>query len=142
MSTIVHFTGGERFIQLTDCICPGYLLQLECTTVGFGSTVWNGTGFNCPPSNAIVLRHSQFENGTIGSCNSRTIFGYSIDQVGVQYTSRLNVTITRDLDNKTIVCKYNNLTDISVVGMITVDTATAGKCLIILLPFYTFILRS
>ena len=67
-----------------------------------------------------------------------------MSNVDNEYTSRLNVSITHDLDNKTIVCNHNNLTDIQVIGRITVNTSTLGKHYIIIslsIPIDTYQLQ-
>ena len=53
---------------LSDCVCPGHELRLECTVVGGAATNWRGSAFDCleVQLTEIVLRHSQFESGTSG----------------------------------------------------------------------------
>lgn len=114
----------------SGCICPGYIVTLECTISGGfgGSTVWQGSAFDCPRCE-ILLRHSQFELGTaVGECNDGAITGYGRQTVdNHSYTSQLNVTFTRSLNGKTVECVYDNGTT-NVIGRSSIDMTT-GRCL-------------
>ena len=65
--------------MLSECVCPGRELRLECTVVGGFATVWSGTAFDCEgQGNEIVLRHSQFfESGIVFECTSGMIIARS-----------------------------------------------------------------
>jgi hypothetical protein len=39
--------NGSGLVQLNDCTCLGYTQTFECNVCGVGSTVWNGTFFDC-----------------------------------------------------------------------------------------------
>ena len=63
---------------LSECVCPGGELRLECTIVGGFGTVWKGTAFDCPgQGNVIDLLHSKFESGTTLDCNNGMIMAHS-----------------------------------------------------------------
>ena len=102
---------------LSDCVCPGHELRLECTVVGAGSTVWRGSAFDCL-GNRILLRHSQFERGTSISCNGDRIIARSInktsDSDGIKYTSQLiiQLDVNDTLEGRTVECGYDNGTAI------------------------------
>lgn len=102
--------------------------SFECTTVGPGSTIWNGTAFDCPmSSNEISLRHTQFHNRmTKADCNNGNISVASVRVENDCYTSQLNVTISSRIDNNTIVCSHENNGNITNVGTKTL-TLTTGK---------------
>ena len=79
------------------------MLPFYCTAVGGGSTIWSVTAFDCT-ENDIILRHSEFTDGTSGECNDGTITGHSVGVEGNCFSSRLDVTISAELHNKTVVC--------------------------------------
>ena len=60
---------------LSECVCPGRELRLQCTVMGGGTTVWRGTAFDClEQSDEIVLRRFHFESGrATGECNNGMI---------------------------------------------------------------------
>ena len=97
---------------LSDCVCPGHQLRLECTVVGGGTTVWTGSALDCTPSyyNRIILRHSQFENGTSVGCNNSGIIVRSInttsDSDGIKYISQLIIQLDENntLEGRTVEC--------------------------------------
>ena len=95
----------------SGCLCPGDTLLYECTVMGYGTTVWTGSAFNCRSSNNdIILLHNRFNNGTDGTCTNGAIVGRSIAVDGNNYTSQLNVTITSDTAGKTIKCIHDRWT--------------------------------
>ena len=94
---------------VSDCVCPGHELRLECTVVGGILTVWTGSAFDCP-ANEILLRHSLFENGISGECNNGRIIGHSInttsDSDGIKYISQLIIQLDESgtLEGGTVEC--------------------------------------
>ena len=107
-------------MELSECVCPGKELRLECTVVGGGSTVWRGTAFDhtCR-SDGIVLRHSQFESGVKGFCNNGMITGRNVnrtfDDPNSTYISQLTIQLPlrNDTNNtleegKTVECIYDD----------------------------------
>ena len=106
--------------------CPGDVLIYNCIITGPGNTIWNGTAFSCPSkSNETILRHSQFTSGTFGTCNARAITARSLGVVNSCYSSQLNVTVSSDMNNKTIECAHSS-DRIVTVGVETLSIAT-GK---------------
>lgn len=86
------------------------MLQYECTIEGGEYTVWMGSAFNCD-LNYIILIHSQFMQDTqYGRCNSGSLIGYSLRVKNGSYTSQLNVTVSRELDETSIECVRENST--------------------------------
>ena len=101
-----------------QCACAGEKLIYNCTVVGAGSTVWNGTAFDCPLARSrITLRHSQFtSNQAFGVCNDGDISGRGLGVINNCYTSQLNVTVRENFDNKTVQCIQNSNQGIRQVG--------------------------
>ena len=73
---------------------------------------------NC---NYIALLHSQFTQDTYGICNSGALIGYSLVAENGSYTSQLNVTISRELDESSIECVHDNGSHLLTVGMSRVE---------------------
>ena len=134
--TIVHnhdfidFTAGSNFSEsaLSGCTCPGHTIMFECTVSSGsgGSTVWQGTAFDCA-RNEILLRHSQFESQTaIGECNNGAIIGRGIRSFDNAFTSQLNVSVTTNLHGKTVECVYDNGTT-TTIGNSSIVITTGEK---------------
>ena len=117
------YTALGQLVVLSDCVCPGHELRLECTVVGGGSTIWAGSAFSGCSNNEIVLRHSQFEHGlTVRECNNGVIVGRSIRQVGLNYTSHLivHLDLHPTLRGKTVECISDNGTYSMPIGNHTI----------------------
>ena len=110
---------------LSDCVCPGHELRLECMVVGGGHTIWKGSAFDCQSStNRIVLRHSQFESGASKSCNNGSITGRIInttsDSDGMIYISQLIIQLNMNgnVEGGTVECAHE---DGNVIGTHTIN---------------------
>lgn len=97
-------------VTSTDCLCSGETVTFECTAVGPGVTLWQGSAFMNCESNNIVLLHSQFSSrmGTSGACNNGAIIGWSLAVDNDCFTSRLNVTMNTELEERYIECVYDD----------------------------------
>ena len=121
---------------LSDCVCPGHELRLECTVVGGSTTIWKGSAFSDCTGNRIVLRHSQFESGTVGDCSNGRIIGRSIntttDSDGIKYISQLITQLDESgtLDGSTVECAHSYATQTTIIGTHTIIACTRGiyKC--------------
>ena len=113
-------TDALHIPERASCACPGDVLTYTCNIAGGGTTIWDGTAFDCR-LNAILLRHSQFalESRASGSCNDDAIVARSIGVNNFCYISELNVTVSSSLHSKTIQCTHN-----SGVGEMIIDTST------------------
>lgn len=107
------FISVEKHLEIpanATCACPGKVLPYTCTVDGGNATIWGGTAFNCT-ENEIILDHREFNNRASGECNNGAIQGQSVDVIGTYYISQLNVTVSSELNNKTVYCMiYNNTT--------------------------------
>ena len=120
----INFVGNEQFIapETHQCACSNTVLTFECTTDGFGTTLWNGTAFNCENGdNQIQLLNSAFTSGNPGSSGtcSDNIVARGIKVDGRCHTSQLNVTITSDsgLNQSSVVChSFSQDERLNVVG--------------------------
>ena len=106
-----------QLIKTDSCTCPEVVITYQCiidANVPGGFTIWNGTAFNCGPSNNILLRHNSFsgQTGAFGSCNNGIISGRSLGvSEGNVYTSQLQVNLTSSsrsgLIGRTVQCVYS-----------------------------------
>ena len=115
-----------QLVVLSDCVCPGHELRLECTVVGVGTTLWTGSAFYCPNfRNEIVLHHSRFESGTYTACNR--IIGHSVnttsDSDGVKYISQLIIQLDENgtLNGSTVECFHDDGLVTRLIGMHTIN---------------------
>ena len=93
------------------------MLTFTCTAVGPGSTLWEGSAFECNENgDGILLRHERFATGVSGTCNNGAIVGRSLEVVDDCYTSQLNVTVSSDLNNKTLVCTNSGNAGVNTIG--------------------------
>lgn len=102
------------------------MITYECTTVGIGTTVWQGSAFDCR-SRTISLRHSQF-NGTgriIGVCGT-ALSAFELSSVNFSFTSQLNVSVSEIVVSDTVQCAYDNGKTSTVIGTDTITLST-GK---------------
>ena len=111
--TCIHIDDAAlRMITRSVCGCFGEILTYECTVLGGsgGATIWTGSALTDCPSNEIVLLHQRF-TGTIRSCNNGATVAQSLHVQNNLYTSQLNITITLDTTEKTIMCVYDDMDD-------------------------------
>ena len=114
--------GLVQSTSVHTCICPGDVLTYVCSSMG-ALTVWKGSAFQCEQggsSHEIHLLHRKFVNGTSGVCNNGAIVAYSIGVIDNRYTSQLNVTVSPEMDNRTVECAYDDGITETIVGVRTV----------------------
>ena len=124
---------GE-LISPSGCSCPGDQLTFDCSVQSGVATVWQGSAFDCI-SRSIILLHSRFSEQSLpagGECNDGNIIAYSIGEFNHTFISQLNVTVTMNMNNKTIECavEYPNRTQLN-SGKSTVKIATGTVIIII-----------
>ena len=118
--------------QLDDCTCLGYTQMFECTVFGGGFTIWRGSAFSNCQRNEIQLRHSEYniinpQLAATGVCNDGEIVAKSVGVSENCFTSRLNVSIGREIVNKTVECVHSNTQGIATqIGQKTLNL-TQGK---------------
>ena len=95
-----------------ECVCPGNSLQLTCTAVGIGTTVWT-VGQEC----SIGLQHLQFATGVTRSCSTvGAPSGSSLSVEGDCYMSQLTIMVTPDLNGTNVGCEHDNGTGAECIG--------------------------
>ena len=121
----IHPALGQ-LVVLSDCVCPGHELRLECTVVGVGTTIWRGSALSDCLHNRIVLHHSQFGSGTSGGCK-RSINTTSVSD-GMKYISQLiiQLDVNDTLEGRTVECAHSFNTQTNVIGTYTISY-TRGK---------------
>ena len=113
----------------SDCICPGRSLQITCSVVGLGSTVWEGTTFDCPSSeNKISLFHTGFAtNSSVGSCNDGiTARGLSVSGQNC-FLSEVTIIPSSATNGQTVTCNYDNGETSMPIGTVTVNLTTGKR---------------
>ena len=105
---------GLRLVSISMYDCLDWTLTYECTVRGDlgGATVWTGIALHCP-NDEIFLDHWYFTDqyGIFKGCNNGATVAQSLSAQDNLYTSQLNVTVTHDVAEKTIMCIYNDGTD-------------------------------
>ena len=97
------------------CIPEGSTVSYECTVSDtsdppIASTLWLGSAFTCSSSNINFL-HSRFEpNGVSGSCGDLSAMSVGVN--GNEYTSRLTLTATTELNRRNINCTLSSIVDV------------------------------
>ena len=131
ISIILYLTecigrGSQGLILQTNysCgICAGHQLIYECTAVGPGTTIWEGTAFRCA-GGSILLSHNMFSSGTTDVCNNGAIVGRSLSVVDTCYTSQLNITTDVTMNGETVQCVHNNRERDDTIGTSTINIIT------------------
>ena len=133
------FSSGLR--SLNDCFCPGQEVSFECTVIGGGLTVWDGSAFMCQ-GEEITLLHQEFgTNAAIGECNNgeTMISARGIRVVDTRYTSQLDVTLTPAVVGRTIICSSNDeIVGSTILGISTGELIYSFLFVTIILIFVLF----
>ena len=103
-----------QLVVVSECVCPGRELTLECTVVGGFGTLWTGTAFHCPGrGDQIDLSHARFESGkATGECEMITgrSLNRTFDSPNSNFTSQLTIPLpllndtSNTLDGRTVEC--------------------------------------
>ena len=103
---LICYARNNELRTVSRCVCPGFNVTYECTTVGTGSTVWIlGSESECD----IILFHTDFASGTaFDTCLDGAVVGRGLGLEDDSYTSVLNVLVTSNLDGKIIQCEYDD----------------------------------
>jgi hypothetical protein len=129
--------GSENLTPINNgCVCPGGMLQFNCTAVGIGITTWTGTAFaqaGCSPT-SISLNHNQFQefinDGALRFCpdTSPAINITSLSIVDSCYTSQLTIpSLSAEYNGLTISCQHDTTQNlITNIGTHTI-MFTTGK---------------
>ena len=121
-------TSNVGFKSVNDCTCPGYITSFQCTVMGDGYTVWNGSAFDCNPSgNEILLLHVNYVNGAVRTCNNGRIIGRSLGVANERYASRLDVNVTTEMEGKTVECVYESGSSAEIIIGFLLLSITTGK---------------
>lgn len=112
----------ENLIQVSDCVCPGYMLVYKCTVMGGGGqfTVWTGTAFgDCSTTNNMLQLSHGNNFKSVKSCDNGYITAEGINIRNGYYTSQLNITVSSrsDLIGRTVVCIHDNGIGNAIIGM-------------------------
>ena len=120
---INSITVEGQLVALSQCICPGLELRLQCTVVGGTNTIWTGSALNdCGGGGEILLRHSQFEHGAVvGTCNDdESVIAQWISKDDQNFTSQLIVYLDAALNGATVECIFDDGWNEMVTGTYTI----------------------
>ena len=124
-----------NYPPMRTLLCPGDTITYTCafatSNVGFISTQWSGSGFQCPsnsPANHITL----FQTST-GSLNTAPVSCGNLSAVmtnvsGTCYTSVLTISTPQYYNGTTILCVDTSLTT---VGNVTLNVQLACKLIVL-----------
>ena len=103
---------AERSTGL-GCIPEGRTVSYNCTVTDtsdppIGTTVWQGSAFTRTMSE-ISFRHSSFEPNEM-SCGNLSAMSVGVN--GNEYTSRLTLTATTELNRRNINCTLSSIVDV------------------------------
>lgn len=113
---------GLNLLTQYDCGCPKQNVSYECSVVGGLITVWSGSAFMCG-ARKISLRHNDFQ-AAMGICNEGAIVAYSVENVDNCYTSRLDVTLSDELQGQSISCSRDDGSTPTTLGLSTLNIST------------------
>ena len=102
------------------CIPEGRNVSYQCTVDGAGVTIWIGSAFTCSAASIALIHYTRFmqPNGAIYNCGDLTAMSVGVN--GTEYTSRLTLTATTELNGRMINCSHNG------VELIGTDTIRVG----------------
>ena len=91
------------------CIPEGRTVSYQCIVndqSGIGtSTTWHGNVFNCPGSSPLItLPHDEFQFGVKSKCGNLTAVSIGVNET--EYTSRMTLTATTELNGRMINCTF------------------------------------
>lgn len=127
--------SNQLIITSGGCICRGHSITFVCNATGGGSTVWQGSAFDCPSSSSeIFLLHSQYtsSNRPQGLCNSGAIEAHAIgidQRLGV-FTSQLVISnLSLSLNGMTVECAHDSGVAVNIIGTSVIAFTTGiGHC--------------
>ena len=107
---------------VSRCVCPGFNVTYECTTVGLGSTVWTlGSASECN----VILRHTQFALETaVDTCMDGAVIGTGLRPEDNCYTSTLDVLVSSNLDGRVVQCEHDDGSSTTVIGTVILRLTT------------------
>ena len=99
-------TAQGQLVVLSDCVCLGHELRLQCTVIGGVATVWRRSALRGCKYNEIVLQHNSFgDRVPVGVGNNGGIVGHGVRPSGNNFTSDLiisNLRVNSTLSGNTI----------------------------------------
>ena len=120
------YTVSNELLLVTESNCSCTIVY-QCTVTGKGSTVWQGSAFHCDDTEgSLTLRHSQFASGMYEEeCNGGEVVARAIGVNESIFTSQFSLTVSPEMNNKTVECAYDNGTTVSVIDTATVTVVFA-----------------
>lgn len=125
-----------------ECVCAGNSLQLNCTAVGIGTTVWTIDDQQC--TRAIELPHLEFHGGVTKRCSEAldAPTGRSVSVIDETecYTSQLTIMVTSDLNGTSVGCEHDSGANVECIGVYPIMLTSGIKGLS--MPCISFSIQS
>ena len=116
-------------MAVNDCTCQGHNVTYGCTVFGNGSTIWEGTAFDCSSTNNefIIFHSTNYTSQKPQTCNNGAIIGYAIRAENGFYTSQITIRVSDEFNGTTVVCAHDNGSDTMEIGsaMLNITTGIA-----------------
>ena len=115
-----------------SCVCSGgdsslFTYIFECTTIGSGVTVWDGSAIQCEHG-TIHLSHTLYNETEkpLRTCNDGDVIAQAIGVDGNSYTSQLNVSVAANslsmFSNKIVKCSQDHSdTETTIIGSVKLN---------------------
>ena len=120
---------STSFVAVNDCTCQGHNVMYGCTVFGNGSTIWEGTAFDCSSTNNefIIFHSTNYTSQKPQTCNNGAIIGYAIRAENGFYTSQITIRVSDEFNGTTVVCAHDNGSDTMEIGsaMLNITTGIA-----------------
>ena len=130
---LVSGCNGVMPSERRSCVCLNQGLSFNCTINGTGITEWSGSFIG----NRILLRHSRFMDGTMGSSGQITARSIGIDN-GC-YSSQLTATATAAQNSTLLQCVHNLNEERNIIGEVSLIVVSGKNTWVIIflsLSFY------
>ena len=113
------------------CICPGDMLQFNCTAVGSGVTIWTGSAFTRIMCSSISLNHIQFQAnidfGQLLFCPDMKVSVRPLSVINDCYTSQLTLpSVIAEFNGSTVIC-YHDTDQTNEIGTYTIMYTTGER---------------
>ena len=133
MISNILFSGcnGVMPSENRSCVCLNQELSFNCTINGTGITEWSGSFIG----NRILLRHSRFMDGTMGSFGQITARSIGIDN-GC-YSSQLTATATAAQNSTLLQCIHNLNEERKIIGEVSLIVVSGKNTWVIILTFFS-----
>ena len=106
-------TSNDRFCSEKSAI-------FECSVVGTGTTIWQGSAFNCTSRGIQLLHISNNIEGALEVCNNGAIKGRGLSILADNcFISQINITMSHTFNERTVQCVHDDGSSTREIGNYT-----------------------